>query len=54
MVPTGNSAGALLVTDKIPQLSDAGGVVSETTAPHKPGSLLTVILAGVALAALIL
>src|ERR1051326_9065614 len=46
-VPTGKSAGALLVTVTGPQLSDTVGVPRATlVAPHKPGEATTVTRAG--------
>src|SRR6266478_3330727 len=47
LVPTGNIAGALLVTVTTPQLSDTVGVLSVTlVAPHRPGEATTVTRAG--------
>src|SRR6266478_1323082 len=47
LVPTGNIAGALLVTVTTPQLSDTVGVLSVTlVAPHRPGEATTVTSAG--------
>src|SRR3989475_4892391 len=46
-VPTGKSAGALLVTVTGPQLSDTVGVPSVTlVAPHRPGEAIIVTRAG--------
>src|SRR6516225_73855 len=47
LVPTGKSAGALLVIVTGPQLSDAVGVPSATlVAPHRPGEATIVTSAG--------
>src|SRR6266436_4843686 len=47
LVPTGNIAGALLVTVTAPQLSETVGVLSVTlVAPHSPGEATTVTRAG--------
>src|SRR5260370_11446865 len=47
LVPTGNIAGALLVTVTAPQLSEAVGVPSVTlVAPQRPGEAKTVTSAG--------
>src|SRR6266481_6402630 len=46
-VPTGNTAGALLVTVTAPQLSETVGVLSVTlVAPHRPGEATTFTSAG--------
>src|SRR5258708_4884548 len=47
LVPTGNIAGALLVTVTAPQLSETVGVLKATlVAPHRPGEAMTVTSAG--------
>src|SRR5260370_4289163 len=47
LVPTGNIAGALLVTVTAPQLSDTEGVLSVAfVAPQRPGDAMTVTSAG--------
>lgn len=47
MIPGENDDGALLLVPAIPQLSDTAGLPNITLlAVHKPGSMLTVRLAG--------